>query len=197
MSYISEYVQLYFNMFWQSQFQDEHECDEMMLGTRSCRRGREQWALAWTLLVGTKGNCRWICSWPCEPCAYLPEVVYARSGHSVGRWVGPRDPLIQVRTSSMAVLFGKRSRPERLRRVLRSPSWSRVLVAVQSCLMGGGLKSHGEWVWFCRFICALTFPAAPVMSWFACCFCACCFCCLFVAAAGCHWMIGCERILVV
>ena len=69
-----------------------------------------------------------------------------RSGHSVGRWVGPRDPLIQVRTSSMAVLFGKHSRPERLRRVLRSPSWSRVLVAVQSCLMGGGLKSHGEWV---------------------------------------------------
>ena len=46
----------------------------------------------------------------------------------------------------LAVLFGKRSRPERLRRVPRSPAWSRVLVAVQSCLMGGGLKSHGEWV---------------------------------------------------
>ena len=72
--------------------------------------------------MGTKGNCEWICSWPCEPCAYLPEVVHARSGHSVGRWVGPRDPLIRVRTSSMAVLFGKHSRPERLRRVLRSPS---------------------------------------------------------------------------
>ena len=96
--------------------------DEMMLGIRSCRRGQEQWALACTLLVGTKSNCGWICSWPCEPCAYLPEVVHARSGHSVGRWVGPRDPLIQVRTSSMAVLFGKHSRPERLRRVLRSPS---------------------------------------------------------------------------
>ena len=115
---------------------------EMMLGSRSAGGDRNKWSLACTVLVGTKGNCGWICSWPCEPCAYLPQVVHARSGHSVGRWVGPRDPLIQVPTSSMAVLFGKHSRPERLRR----PSWSRVLVAVQSCLMGGGLKSHGEWV---------------------------------------------------
>ena len=92
-----------------------------MLGIRSCRRGRDNWALACTLLVGTKGNCGWIYSWPCEPRAYLPEVVHARSGHSVGRWVGPRDPLIQVRTSSMAALFGKHSRPERIRRVLRRP----------------------------------------------------------------------------
>ena len=96
--------------------------DEMMLESGAAGGDRNNWALACTLLVGTKGNCGWICSWPSEPCAYLPEVVHARWGHSVGRWVGPRDPLIQVRTSSLAALFGKHSRPERLRRVLRSPS---------------------------------------------------------------------------
>ena len=87
--------------------------------------------------MGTKGNCGWICSWPCEPCAYLPEVVHARSGHSVGRWVGPRDPLVQVRTSSLAVLFGKHSRPERLRRVLRRPSMVESARGRQILLDGG------------------------------------------------------------
>ena len=83
---------------------------------------RNNWALACTLRVGTKGKCGWICTWPCELCADVLEGVHARSSHSVGRWVGPRDPLIQVRTLSMAVLFGKHSRPERLNRVLRSIS---------------------------------------------------------------------------
>ena len=56
---------------------------EMMLGSRSARGDRNEWSLACTLLVGTKGNCGWICSWPCEPCAYLPEVVHARSGSAL------------------------------------------------------------------------------------------------------------------
>ena len=98
--YISESVQLYLNLFDKVNFKKDEICWESGLAGGN----RSKWALACALRVGTKGNCGWLYSWPCEPCAYLPEVVHAR------------------RTSSMAVPFGKHSRRDRLRRVLRSPS---------------------------------------------------------------------------
>ncbi len=91
--------------------------------------------LAYTLLVGTKGNCGWICSWPCEPCAYLPEVVGSFSW-SVGR---PEISWYKCGPLPWQCSLGSTRGLSAFVECFVARPWSRVLVAVQSCLMGGGL----------------------------------------------------------